>query len=190
MVAMALQADGWWLRSDIIWAKPNPMPESVKDRPTKAHEYVFLLTKQARYYYDAESISTPAITAGRVGGFAGDKNQSVGIGRQPSGNQIPENDANYRRPERTNARTVLTIATQPFPEAHFATFPEKLVEPCIKAGTKPKDTVLDPFAGSGTVGVVSLKLGRSFIGIELQPDYVKMAEKRIGNVMPLFDGMG
>jgi len=142
-VAFALQADGWYLRSDIIWAKPNPMPESVTDRPTKAHEYLFLLSKRERYYYDAEAIA-----------------------------------------ERRNKRTVWTITTQPFPDAHFAVMPQALVEPCILAGSEPGDTVLDPFAGSGTVGVVALRHGRRFSGIDLNPEYVAMAQRRIAG--PLF----
>ena len=137
-VAFALQADGWWLRSDIIWSKPNPMPESVTDRPTKSHEYVFLLSKSERYFYDADAIAEPADTAGQIGGFSGSKNQSVGIGRKPSGNQIPENDRNYVRPSTRNARTVWTITTQPYAEAHFATFPEELARRCIVAGTSQR----------------------------------------------------
>lgn len=139
-LAFALQDDGWYLRADIIWNKPNAMPESVKDRPTRAHEYLFMLTKSEQYYYDRSSIIEP----------------------------------NGR-----NARTVWNIHTQAFPGAHFATFPPKLVEPCIKASSRPGDFVLDPFFGSGTVGVVARELGRRYAGIELHPEYVAMAAKRL-----------
>jgi len=149
-VAFALQADGWYLRSDIIWHKPNPMPESVTDRPTKSHEYLFLLTKSPRYYYDTDAVREPSVeqAAGR------------------------------------NLRSVWTINPQPFSEAHFATFPTALVEPCIKAGSTKGDLILDPFAGSGTVGCVALKLAREFVGIELNPDYCTLARESIEG--PLF----
>jgi len=146
-VAFALQADGWYLRSDIIWHKPNPMPESVTDRPTKSHEYLFLLTKNPRYYYNYEAIKEPTI-----------------------------NDNQSR-----NKRDVWTINTKPFKGAHFAVMPEALVEPCILAGSAPGDLVLDPFTGSGTVGVVAKRLGRNFIGTELNPEYAVLAEGRIFN---------
>ena len=143
-VALALQADGWVLRSDIIWHKPNPMPESVKDRPTKSHEYIFLLTKSKKYYYDYEAIKEFSKIDGRA----------------------------------KNKRTVWSIPTQAYPEAHFATFPEEIPEVCIKAGTKLGDVVLDPFAGSGTTCAVASKLGRNSIGIELNEEYFKLARKR------------
>ena len=175
-VAFALQADGWYLRSDIIWAKPNPMPESVTDRPTKAHEYVFLLSKSARYYYDADAVrESDAGTdhARRVltgpslepsGGLAGPHTgiRTIG-GRNGSGR---------------NLRSVWTIATQPYPGAHFATFPRKLVEPCVKAGCPADGTVLDPFAGTGTTGFVANALGRRAVLIDLNPDYIDQAMKR------------
>ena len=145
MLAFALRADGWYLRQDIIWHKPNPMPESVTDRCTKAHEYVFLLSKSARYFYDAEAAKECAVD--------GDGNR--------------------------NRRSVWAITTKPFKGAHFAVMPEALVEPCILAGSKPGDTVLDPFTGSGTVAVVSLREGRNFVGCELNSDYVTIAENRI-----------
>ena len=261
-VAFALQADGWWLRSDIIWSKPNPMPESVTDRPTKAHEYLFLLTKSARYYYDGEAIKEPAdgrtwhdLTGPPRLDVPGQTKQD-GHGRRHSGF-----NARYFQeppPASRNRRSVWTIPTQPFPEAHFATFPEALVEPCIAAGSSeggccPKCgapwrreieisyrndtttdgrpaggggvktnegglvknisggsrtrrlvdtlgwvpgcdhghqpiacTVLDPFAGSGTVGVVALRAGRNFIGIDLSPEYVEIARRRIEGTAPLF----
>jgi DNA modification methylase len=176
-VAFALQADGWYLRSDIIWSKPNPMPESVTDRPTKAHEYVFLLSKAAAYYYDADAISEQSIHAGRLVRYDGSqKNCSAG----DSVNDWATLIASDRTVTPTrNRRTVWHIATQPFPEAHFATYPEKLVEPCVLAGCPVGGTVLDPFTGSGTTGVVACRLGRDFIGIELNPEYAAMAERRI-----------
>ena len=180
-VAFALRADGWYLRSDIIWHKPNPMPESVTDRPTKAHEYLFLLTKNAKYYYDADAIKEPVVadeqtqrrknaTRNRLEG----KGDREGV-YHARGEAAPF--SNYA-PTR-NKRTVWTITPQPFRGAHFATMPEKLVEPCILAGSAPGDVVLDPFAGSGTVGVVALHHGRDFIGIELNSTYVQLAEERI-----------
>jgi len=171
-VAFALQADGWYLRSDIIWSKPNPMPESVTDRPTKAHEYVFLLSKQARYWYDAEAVAEASwephrIRCDRVGGASFDERQQHSEGGTVTGSVS------------RNRRTVWTIATQPYPEAHFATYPEKLVEPCVLAGCPVGGTILDPFTGSGTTGAVACRLGRDFIGIELNPEYAAMAERRI-----------
>lgn len=189
-VAFALQADGWWLRQDIIWAKPNPMPESVTDRCTKAHEYVFLLAKSDRYLYDRTAIWSPAATAGGKSGFAttGDAGyQAVAMGRKPSGNQIPEKAASYVRPNFANKRSVWTIPTKPYAGAHFAVMPEALVEPCILAGSRPCDLVLDPFAGSGTVGVVALRHNRHFIGVELNPEYAALAETRIRDDGPLFN---
>jgi site-specific DNA-methyltransferase (adenine-specific) len=139
-LAFALQDDGWYLRADVVWNKPNAMPESVKDRPTRTHEYLFMFTKDERYFYDRNAIIEP----------------------------------NGR-----NARSVWNIHTQPFPRAHFATFPPKLVEPCVKASTRPGDFVLDPFFGSGTVGLVARQLGRQYLGIELHPEYVAMAADRL-----------
>jgi DNA modification methylase len=175
-VAFALQADGWWLRSDVIWSKPNPMPESVTDRPTKAHEYLFLLTKAERYYYDAEAIAEPAV---RVGDLPGGSAKQVRLGDRPNVAKLAVRPVDAQR----NRRSVWTIATQPFPEAHFAVMPEALVEPCILAGSKPGDTVLDPFAGSGTVGKVAARHGRRFVGIDLNPQYVDMARRRIAGPM-------
>jgi DNA modification methylase len=147
-VAFALQADGWWLRQDIIWHKPNPMPEPVRDRCTKAHEYVFLLSKAQRYKYDHRAT------------------------REVSG---------------ANKRSVWTITPRPIRGAHFAVMPEALVEPCISAGSSPGDLVLDPFTGSGTVGVVALRHGRDFVGVELNPDYAAIAEARIAEDAPLLN---
>ena len=181
-VAFALRADGWYLRSDIIWHKPNPMPESVTDRPTKAHEYLFLLTKNAKYYYDHEAVKeacSPDMVRRAALGHTRGANGKVDASRQDAttlrGDAAKVIDVNNGR----NMRDVWSIATQPFKGAHFATMPEKLVEPCILAGSKPGDVVLDPFAGSGTVGVVALHHGRDFIGIELNSTYVQLAEERI-----------
>jgi site-specific DNA-methyltransferase (adenine-specific) len=184
-VAFALQADGWYLRSDIIWHKPNPMPESVTDRPTKAHEYLFLLSKSERYYYDAEVIKEE-VTGGAHsrGNGVNPKCAEMGTGiKQNSSFSAAVADLVSSR----NKRSVWTIPTQPFPEAHFATYPEKLVEPCILAGSKEGDTVLDPFCGSGTTGVVALGHGRDFIGIELNPEYAAMSKRRIFKDNPLFN---
>ena len=170
-VAFALQADGWWLRQDIIWAKPNPMPESVRDRCTKAHEYVFLMTKSERYFYDAEAVSEAA-TCERMRGPA----------LHPDTVSTNGNSGLARR-EFTgtrNRRSVWTITTKPYRGAHFAVMPEALVEPCIKAGSQEGSLILDPFTGSGTVGAVAVRLGRQFVGCELNPEYVKLAEQRIG----------
>lgn len=181
-VAFALQADGWWLRSDIIWSKPNPMPESVTDRPTKAHEYVFLLSKSERYYYDHEAIAERADPSNWR---TNPTKRSV-----PPG-QHPQSKLDSRRGEiqftSRNRRSVWTINTKAFPGAHFAAFPETLPSLCIQAGSAIGDTVLDPFAGAGTTGVVAQKLGREFVGIELNPEYADMARKRIaGTPLSLF----
>jgi DNA modification methylase len=171
-VAFALQADGWWLRSDIVWSKPNPMPESVTDRPTKAHEYLFLLAKSERYYFDAEAIKEPATDTGRLNGINGR-------------DERPE-----ARPPGTGPRTLAridysalgrnkrTVWTAPFKGAHFSTFPRALIEPCIMAGARAGDIVLDPFMGSGTTGQVATDLGRNFIGCELNPQYVELHDMR------------
>jgi DNA modification methylase len=174
-VAFALQADGWFLRSDVVWAKPNPMPESVRDRPTRSHEYLFLMAKSERYYYDGKAVAEPAVTT------------------HPSGN-------GYRRPERLthrdrsgprggtrpwqptptrNRRTVWTVPTRPFKGAHFATFPEAVAEPCVLAGCPPGGTVLDPFFGAGTTGLVAGRHGRNCVGIEINPAYAEIALARL-----------
>ena len=250
-VAFALQADGWYLRQDIIWAKPNPMPESVTDRCTKSHEYIFLLTKSARYYYDNEAVKEVTDSIGGASRQFGASKQA-GTFRQDIGNEFTDNGTR-------NRRSVWTIATQPYKGAHFATYPPKLIEPCIKAGTseegccsacgapwvrlvermqrkrqRPNEytkrtgedgtgnscantvdgvdvktigwqpscqcvgarvvpcTVLDPFNGSGTTGDVSVRLGRQYVGCELNPDYVELAKRRIGTALresarPLLD---
>lgn len=234
-VAFALQADGWYLRQDIIWHKPNPMPESVRDRCTKAHEYLFLLSKSARYYFDQNAISEPLAEASierlsqptieqqagsdRVPGKTNGPMKAVGprIGgnkygdddraesRTKSGNEWTGASKRYsfareakdtagehgqkpqHRPDREdiayygrrNKRSVWEVATQPFKEAHFATFPPALIEPCILAGSRAGDVVLDPFIGAGTTGLVAQRLGRRWIGCELNPEYAAMAERRI-----------
>lgn len=183
-VAFALQADGWWLRSDIIWAKKNCMPESILDRPTKAHEYLFLLAKAPRYYYEAEAISEPAINAGKVvklGEKSLSRGQATGAGVVASGNGKADS---VTVAALRNRRSVWTIAAEPFADAHFAVMPQALAEPCVLAGSRPGDLVLDPFCGSGTVGVVALRHGRRFLGIDLNPEYVRMARNRIAG--PLF----
>lgn len=147
-IAFALQNDGWYLRSDIIWYKPNCQPESVKDRPTQSHEYIFLLSKSEKYHYDYESIKEPATEKGKL----------------------------------RNKRTVWSVNTEPFPEAHFATFPEELIKPIVRAAAQKNEFVLDPFFGSGTVGAVCKKMGRKFLGIELKEEYIQIAQNRINNV--------
>ena len=181
MVAFALRADGWYLRSDIIWSKPNPMPESVTDRPTKAHEYLFLLTKNAKYYYDNEAIKEDAI-------FAEEKR--AGLGRlhyrgKREGQEGTGQENFVSIVDKRNRRTVWEIATQPTSYAHFATFPEKLVEPCILAGSRPGDLILDPFSGSGTTGRVAIRHNRRYIGTELNYQYIaEIAPKRL-TVQPM-----
>jgi DNA modification methylase len=182
-VAFALQADGWWLRQDIIWHKPNPMPESVTDRCTKAHEYIFLLAKSERYYYDGEAVKEMFADArmGNPGGggqYARECPYPNTHDGQQSGLAKGKWNENGEHSGR-NRRSVWTVATQPFPGAHFAVFPEKLITPCILAGCPKGGTVLDPFGGSGTTGVVAAKHGRKSILIDLNPEYCDMARKRI-----------
>ncbi len=249
MVAFALRSDGWYLRQDIIWAKPNPMPESVTDRCTKSHEYIFLLSKSQKYYFDQESILEPVsantharlsqdvqnqIGSERVPGKTNGNMKAVGrnswkgsefhtgktgehqLGRaQKDRKQLPETQSNlaeYRdsqrklaaagsgiknnssfdaamaiMPEERNKRSVWTVTTQGYSEAHFATFPPKLIEPCILAGCPEGGTVLDPFSGAGTTGLVATRFNRNFIGIELNPEYIAMASRRIEQDRPLFN---
>ena len=189
-VAFALQADGWYLRQDIIWHKPNPMPESVTDRCTKAHEYIFLLSKSAKYFYDADAISEKAkyynITGMDATGYKDahsfngkhknlmDKGQSIYSMHVKRSKGEGEPDTEGKR----NKRSVWKINTKPYKEAHFAVFPEELPTLCIKAGSKESDVILDPFFGSGTTGWVAQRLGRKWIGIELNPEYIKIAKNR------------
>ena len=176
-VAFALQADGWWLRSDIIWHKPNPMPESVTDRPTKSHEHLFLLAKSERYYYDAAAIAEQSEYGGQqLGIVRGRKVRAEAMGRSPSGNEVPGADA--MSPDRRNRRDVWSIPTTPFPGAHFATFPPELIKPCILAGSPEGGVVLDPFLGSGTTAMVAKSLGRRAVGIDLNAEYLEMAKRR------------
>lgn len=177
-VAFALQADGWYLRSDIIWAKKNCMPESVSDRPTKAHEYIFLLSKSPSYYYDADAIRTPHAETSLKRVEKPFRTSAAVDGRAVNG-RTDGDMSQFCHPKGANKRTVWHVATQPFPEAHFATYPEKLVEPCVLAGCPVGGTVLDPFTGSGTTGAVACRLGRNFVGVELNPEYAEMAERRI-----------
>lgn len=183
MVAFALRADGWYLRSDIIWSKPNPMPESVTDRPTRAHEYIFLLSKSAKYYYDAKAVVEPAVNTRKPGRGITDTRTTHGTGGGNSGlNNIMARYHTGNAPTTRNRRSVWHIAKHPYKGAHFATFPPALIEPCILAGSAPGDTVLDPFMGSGTTGVVALRHGRKFAGIELNPKYVALARARIAKL--------
>lgn len=178
-VAFALQADGWWLRSDIIWAKPNPMPESVRDRPTKSHEHIFLLTKSAQYYYDAEAIRELAQNWGTRDRTNG-KYHNDGTGLQP--HRGLEKDTN---PAGRNKRDVWTVATKPFPDAHYAVYPPELIRPCILAGCPLGGVVLDPFMGAGTTGLVVKQEGRHYVGIELDPEWAVKAQARIARECPM-----
>lgn len=220
MVAFALRADGWYLRQDIIWAKPNPMPESVRDRCTKSHEYLFLLSKSERYYFDADAIAEPLAASSIDRLSQPTLDQQAGSDRVPgktngamkavrakgnrktfrgggvyTGGRSFDNDADIQNDSIGNApnlrdvrnrRSVWTVATMPFKEAHFATFPEALIEPCILAGTKPGDVVLDPFMGAGTTAVVATRYGRNYVGCELNSEYAAIAERRLaGTTMGL-----
>ena len=208
-VAFALQADGWYLRSDIVWAKPNPMPESVTDRPTRSHEYIFLLSKSERYFYDADAIKeqgsmaslkrldqpTFASQNGGAKDYGDDSNRSTRKTLEHLKARVDKQRGHGRRHDSfndrwdlmekqeqcglmVNKRDVWNIACEPTPEAHFATFPQKLIEPCILAGSRPGELVLDPFLGSGTTGKVCERLGRKWVGLELSADYIGIAEKR------------
>jgi DNA modification methylase len=203
-VAFALQADGWYLRQDIIWAKPNPMPESVTDRCTKAHEYIFLLSKSARYYFDAEAIKEPAADPAREKRCEGENAYRGQAAIRPRGatrrHRKPAGwdtgagahgtihrdgraqEVEYTETEATNRnkRSVWTIPTAPYSGAHFATFPPALIVPCILAGCPAGGTVLDPFGGSGTTGDVASGNGRRAVLVELNPEYAKLAQDRCG----------
>lgn len=178
-LAIAMQDDGWILRSDIVWHKPNPMPESVRDRCTKAHEYVFLLSKSERYFYDHEAVKEPA--AGGTSKGDGVRLAERAIAR--TGGVISGGTAKSTlgtsANEKRNRRSVWSVATRPYKGAHFAVFPPALIEPCILAGSRPGDIVLDPFFGSGTTGAVALKHGRQYIGCELNQDYKPLQDERI-----------
>jgi len=224
-LAIALQDDGWYLRSDIIWHKPNPMPESVTDRPTSAHEHIFLLTKSARYYYNADAIRTEITSPttkmpdgwdtgpgshgafhreGREKGTSTltggarknpDRRESRGVEGKQRGHSRRHDGFNDRwdampkaeqQANGANARNVWSIATHPFPGAHFATFPPEIPRRCILAGSREGDTILDPFAGAGTTLLVADRLGRNGIGVELNPEYAQMARDRLYNDAPMF----
>lgn len=177
MLAFALRADGWFLRQDIIWHKPNPMPESVRDRCTKAHEYVFLLSKSERYFFDAEAMKEPSAQPERAGKL--ERSFSTGkpdaVLRQDVGRAV-------MRTETRNRRSVWTVATRPYKGAHFATFPPALIEPCILAGSRPGDIVLDPFGGSGTTAQVAAQHGRNALLCELNGDYVGLIHERMSKL--------
>lgn len=190
-VAFALQADGWYLRQDIIWHKPNPMPESVRDRCTKAHEYIFLLSKSQKYYYDHEAVKEPCSPA-NIEDFKRRKTMNnKGKGRGTYEEARP--DLTRSRDEympadfKRNRRSVWTVTPKPFKGAHFATFPPDLIEPCVIAGCPAGGLVLDPFFGSGTTGLVAQATGRNCIGIELNPAYADLARQRLGVLPSIFD---
>lgn len=210
-LAIALQESGWWVRSEIVWAKPNPMPESIKDRPATSHEKIWLLAKSERYYYDGEAVRRPLAEAStarldqdieaqtgsiRANGGAkangpmkavGRTDKQRGHGRRHDGfNERWDAMPREEQIASANLRNVWTVATAAFSDAHFATFPPELIEPCIKAGCPVGGTVLDPFFGAGTTGLVADRLGRDCIGIELNPEYAAMAERRIKADGPLF----
>ena len=176
MLAFALRADGWYLRQDIIWHKPNPMPESVRDRCTKAHEYVFLLSKSERYHYDHEAVMEP-VAESTVSRLAQDLKQQAGSNRVPGKTNGAVKAVG--RIDKRNRRSVWTVATRPYKGAHFATFPPALIEPCILAGSRPGDFVLDPFMGSGTTAEVAIRHGRMAMGCELNPEYKKLIDERL-----------
>jgi len=176
MLAFALRADGWYLRQDIIWHKPNPMPESVRDRCTKAHEYIFLLSKSPQYYFNNEAIKEPAIHSNRT---AGNKNAQKGTGLEKMEIRGGLLAAQQKIYETANKRSVWSVATKPYRGAHFATYPTKLIEPCVLAGSKEGDIVFDPFMGSGTTAQVALDNGRKYLGCELNSEYKKLQDERL-----------
>lgn len=187
-LAIALQEWGWWVRSEIIWAKSNPMPESIKDRPAGSHEKIFLLTKSARYFYDAEAVKEKTVRAGETGQFGGKKAREnpieKGDPRYRGGHEQCKGE--YTTEEFRNLRNVWCIPTKAFSEAHFATFPPQLVETCIKAGCPADGVVFDPFGGAGTTGLVADQLQRDAILIELNPEYIEIAKHRIEAGAPMF----
>ena len=184
--AFAMQERGWYLRQDIIWAKPNPMPESVTDRCTKSHEYIFLFSKEPKYFFDNDAIKEP-LAESSISRLAQDIENQVGssrahAGAKTNGNIKAAGDVEAGR----NKRSVWNVSVASFKDAHFAVYPPALIEPCIKAGSAEGDTVLDPFSGSGTTGEVALKLGRNYVGCELNPDYARLSEKRITEALGMF----
>ena len=187
-VAFALQADGWYLRQDIIWHKPNPMPESIKDRCTKAHEYIFLLSKKPKYYYDHEAIKEDAKNAGKKVTSAKGWDISKGKGGHGSFHKDGRSKEFYEfiQNPKKNKRSVWTITTKPFKGAHFATFPKDLIEPCVLAGCPEGGTVLDPFGGSGTTGIVAAQHSRNAVLLELNQEYIDLAKERIKKELGIF----
>ena len=186
-IAIALQDDGWWIRSEIIWHKPNPMPESTKDRPTNCHEKLWLITKCKNYYYNADAIKEDSIYAPNK---THEKERPKGYykGKWSSPEKGSRHDGSFKAiREKKNKRNVWTIPTKPFKNAHFATFPPKLIEPCIKAGCPENGIVLDPFGGAGTTGIVAKSLNRKSILIELNPKYINIAQKRVQEEFGLFN---
>ena len=181
MFAFAMRADGWHLRQDIIWHKPNPMPESVRDRCTKAHEYIFLLSKSKQYYYDNEAIKEPAKDWGT-------RDRSKGKYHNP-GTGLSPHSGLEKSYEKKNKRSVWTVNKKPYKGAHFATYPAELIEPCIRASTEKGDIVLDPFMGSGTTACVAKELGRDYIGCELNWEYGKLIRQRLGLLCGEFGNM-
>ena len=176
MLAFALRADGWYLRQDIIWHKPNPMPESVRDRCTKSHEYIFLLSKSSRYYYDYKAIQEPTTTYD-----SNIRNRDIGkMNNTPGRSHM--NGLKHNMYKVRNKRDVWSVPVRPFKGAHFATFPEELIKPCVLAGSRENGIVLDPFFGSGTTGIVATRFNRDFIGIELNGDYIDIAKRRLESV--------
>jgi len=184
MLAFALRADGWYLRQDIIWHKPNPMPESVRDRCTKAHEYIFLLSKSEKYFFDSEAMKEPSVTPPNV--QIAKRNKAPHKGQRDSG--MRETTGGFDKITKVydmrNRRSVWKVATRPYKGAHFATFPPDLIEPCILAGSRPNDIVLDPFMGSGTTAQVAIQHGRQYLGCELNQEYGDLQQERITKATP------
>jgi DNA modification methylase len=184
MLAFALRADGWYLRQDIIWHKPNPMPESVRDRCTKAHEYIFLLSKSEKYFFDSEAMKEPSVTPPNV--QIAKRNKAPHKGQRDSG--MRETTGGFDKITKVydmrNRRSVWTVATRPYKGAHFATFPTALIEPCVLAGSRPNDIVLDPFMGSGTTAQVAIQHGRQYLGCELNQEYGDLQQERITKATP------
>lgn len=174
-LAFALQSDGWYLRQDIIWHKPNPMPESVRDRCTKAHEYIFLLSKSGRYFFDGDAIKEPAKTSPVARNKADEGYQAD----YPKGDRFSSGERVWGADGKRNKRSVWEVSLRPYKGAHFATFPTALIEPCVLAGSRPNDIVLDPFMGSGTTAQVALQHGRQYLGCELNPEYEELQRERI-----------
>lgn len=180
MFAFAMRADGWWLRNDVIWHKPSVMPESIKDRCTKAHEFIFLMSKSEQYYFDHKAIMEPAVSAGSVQKFGGgNKNRAYAMGREPSGNERPDAPP-ITIGEKRHKRDVWTVNPKPYSGAHFAVYPEELIEPCVLAGSPERGVVLDPFIGSGTTAAVAARLTRYWVGCELNDSNAWLQAQRLG----------